>query len=435
MRNQPTRTRVAKDAGVHPARPWTGARATRSATTTTTAGAAGRSSRAGSREAVALREERRTRARKGESLPRPTRETFEEVAAEWLAQATIRPRTREWYEVALRLHVNPRFGRVRLSELSHRDIEELIADMQRVKRPAASGKEPKVGYAGWTIRGTITVVSRVLAFAVDEGKLTADPMDAFRKRERRRGSARKLPKVGKRQRVLSDEEVGRLLDHARPLYRPLLATAALGGLRLGELLALTWADVDFGSEHVHVGMQMGRDGKRVPPKTETSIRDVDLDPVLAAILREQRRARHSRSRGTTCFAGEVGTPMSQRNVERRGLDKAADEAGLNDGNRPRLRVHDLRHTFASGLIHDGLDPDYVAGQLGFGSFGHVSDLLGRVQQRREGGAGEGGSGARSAAPIAATAVLPTGGVQRRQEAVSAGGQVVEMPTMQGPVST
>ena len=57
-------------------------------------------------------------------------------------------------------------------------------------------------------------------------------------------------------------------------------------MRLGELLGLTWADVDFDAGVVRVRKQLGRDGKRVEPKTPQAIRDVVLMPALGRMLRE-----------------------------------------------------------------------------------------------------------------------------------------------------
>jgi integrase len=65
------------------------------------------------------------------------------------------------------------------------------------------------------------------------------------------------------------------------------------------------------------------------------------------------------------FATEIGTPMYYRNVTKRGLDRAADLAGLNYEGVPKLTLHDLRHTFASHLIVDlGVDVVQVSRQLG-----------------------------------------------------------------------
>jgi integrase len=65
------------------------------------------------------------------------------------------------------------------------------------------------------------------------------------------------------------------------------------------------------------------------------------------------------------FTTSLGTPLGYRNVERRGLAHAANQAGVNPPDQPPLRVHDLRHTFASHLIIDlKLDPAQVSRILG-----------------------------------------------------------------------
>jgi len=90
-------------------------------------------------------------------------------------------------------------------------------------------------------------------------------------------------------------------------------------------------------------------------------------PELAELLREHRRrllaAGLARPDGFV-FASRTGGPLQRRNVVRRGLDKAAKRAGLATGDTPHLRFHDLRHTYASLLIAQGLNVVFVSRQLG-----------------------------------------------------------------------
>lgn len=75
------------------------------------------------------------------------------------------------------------------------------------------------------------------------------------------------------------------------------------------------------------------------------------------------------------FSTAIGTPFYARNVSVRGLDKAADRAGLNSDHRPRVSMHDLRHTFASHLILDlKLDIVTVSRQLGHARPSITSDV-------------------------------------------------------------
>ena len=141
----------------------------------------------------------------------------------------------------------------------------------------------------------------------------------------------------------------------------MIATVLYSGLRISEMLGLTWEDIDFAAGLIHVRAQLSRAHRgtpaaRVAPKTPASVRDVPLIPQLARLLRIQRKASRFSRREDWVFATGCGTPYGHRNASRRCLARAADRAGLNDDGWPTLRFHDLRHTFASHLIVDlGLD--------------------------------------------------------------------------------
>ncbi len=288
------------------------------------------------------------RMRRGERVA-PSKATLAEIANAWLTDQTqIRPRTREKYEGAIRVHIIPRIGHVRISNLAEEHLLHLIRDMQAA------------GYAAWTIRGVLTPLGRILRHAVRHGQLASNPMQRLERGER--------PVVGRRdQRVLERAEIAALLLAATPKYRPLLATAIFSGLRLGELLGLVWRDIDLEHGFIHVRKQLDRDGQRTTPKTPQAVRDVVLMPTLGKVLREHRLASTYSQDNDPVFASTRGTPLYFRNVELRGLDNAANRAGLNSPDRQKLRLHDTRHTFASLLIAEGLDIVTVSRQLGHAS--------------------------------------------------------------------
>jgi integrase len=151
--------------------------------------------------------------------------------------------------------------------------------------------------------------------------------------------------------------IAELLNACLPRYRPLLATALYTGMRLSELLVLTWAEVDFEARLIRVRAQLSRahlgaPAQRVAPKTRAAVRDIPLAPQLAAVLaRERARARFSGDNDYV-FATRLGTPLGQRNVARTALAHTVTRARLDGRGRPPLRFHDLRHTFASHLIVD-----------------------------------------------------------------------------------
>ena len=282
------------------------------------------------------------KALRGE-LPGRTPITFSELAEQWLqgfaaqVQAGERSeRTLEQYEYFLRCHLLPVLGHRRIQELSTDDCAQLVSTLR------AKGLSAK------SINGCLVPLGRVLALALRRGYISDHPL--------RRLEASERPKVQKReQRVLSHAEIARLLAACLPRYRPFIATALYSGMRLSELLGLTWAEIDFERGFIHVRYQLGRGRHgeptgRVRLKTPAASRDIPLLPQLAALLRRLKLASAYSAPSDYVFCSALGTPLAYRNVERRGLRRAAEKAGIVQEGEPPLRLHDLRHTFASQLI-------------------------------------------------------------------------------------
>jgi integrase len=105
--------------------------------------------------------------------------------------------------------------------------------------------------------------------------------------------------------------------------------------------------------------------RRVRLKTTNAVRDIPLLPQLGALLKRHKLASDNSRPGDYVFASAVGTGLAFSNVERRGLRRAAEKVGLNRAGEAPLRVHDLRHTFASHMILDlKLDVTQVSRILG-----------------------------------------------------------------------
>ena len=147
--------------------------------------------------------------------------------------------------------------------------------------------------------------------------------------------------------VLSFEELERLLAALPEYHRPMVACAAYSGLRLGELRALTWHDVDLDPGIIHVRRAMDRDTVRMYTKTKSS-RSVGLPEHIRALLSDWRH-QCPPSDLDLVFPQQSGRVVEPSGFRRWVFKPALVRAGLD----PSFRIHDLRHTAASWYVHAG----------------------------------------------------------------------------------
>ena len=217
----------------------------------------------------------------------------------------------------------------------------------RVDEEVAKGR-----YAPHSIHNYGRSLHLVLTHAVRQGLIASSPADRLTSAER--------PKPGSgRRRFLDRHEIGLLIDAAPDRYRVAIACGPFSGLRLSEMLGLTWGDIDTRGAMLRVRHQMGRDGKRRALKPTAARRDVILIAQLGNELRKLRLASPYSSDEDLVFCSTAGRTIGHRNLTARGLEKAAMHAGLKG-----VTFHVLRHTFASILIANGHDPVFVSRQLG-----------------------------------------------------------------------
>jgi integrase len=205
------------------------------------------------------------------------------------------------------------------------------------------------GLSLWTVKRILGALSCVFTFALRRGYIPSHPFQRLERDERPHP-------LRSDQRVLTGTELARLFAACPLRYRPLLLTGAYTGMRLSEVLGLSWGDIDFAHGSVYVRHQLarGRHGvppHRISPKTRASVREIPLLPQLAAVLREHKRGSRFTAESDYVFATAHGTAFLHHNVSKRVLRRAASDAGLDRPGR-RVRFHDLRHTFASHLIID-----------------------------------------------------------------------------------
>jgi integrase len=165
--------------------------------------------------------------------------------------------------------VLPLVGSRLIREITVADVAELL------HRLRARGCAEK------TVAGALGTLNNVMRFAVRNYWIAESPVEKLEHYERPRPERHP-------QRALGREEIARLRANCLPAYRDLVATALYTGMRLSELLGLTWDDIDFnrGVIHVRAHLSMARIGSprgawRVAPKT----RGGPADPAHPAALR------------------------------------------------------------------------------------------------------------------------------------------------------
>ena len=183
-----------------------------------------------------------------------------------------------------------------------------------------------------------------------------------------------LPKLEHREmKTLPVEQLASFLREAKDsgvfeMYYVELAT----GLRRGELLGLKWEDIDFEHGNLRVKRQIARINGEVveaPLKTKNAYRTLPLAEDTIQVLKQQKKKVGS---SPWVFPSPTGGPISPDSVLHM-LHRVLKRAGL-----PRVRFHDLRHTFATLAIQNGVDIKTVSGMLGHFSAGFTLDTYAHV---------------------------------------------------------
>jgi integrase/recombinase XerD len=124
-------------------------------------------------------------------------------------------------------------------------------------------------------------------------------------------------------------------------FRELCITALLSGLRLGELLALQWNDIDFNSKVIQV-----KNSETFTTKTRKN-RIVPMSEELFRLLRDRKE--NIKNESTFVFHNKKGKPLKEQTISQQ-FKKHVIDAGIND----KLHFHSLRHSFATHLVKKGV---------------------------------------------------------------------------------
>ncbi|RAY15205.1 site-specific integrase [Actinomadura craniellae] len=244
-------------------------------------------------------------------------------SARWLASAgpSLKPKTRALYASLIKTQIEPAFGVLQVAEVRPIAVSEWVARM------VGRGLSPS------RIRQAYIVLSQIMTSAVDNDLIKASPCRGV-----------KLPRLPQTEpRILTPEEVDRLVSSARRPHDLLVQLLAFGGLRVGEAFALRRAHLDLDNGRLRVAEAVVEiAGKHVfgSPKSHQR-REITLPAFLVDRLRAHL-ADLDQAPETLLFTGRTGKAFHYNSWRRWYFDPAAEKAGLVD-----VTPHDLRATHAT----------------------------------------------------------------------------------------
>lgn len=277
--------------------------------------------------------------------------TFGEYADSWIkttVPATCKASTVKDYGDILRIHVRPVFQNLKITDVTRGKIKDFLL-----------GKINE-DYAKSTVSHLKDVVSGVLNKALDDEAIPANPalnLGKIIKRKDKKASINPL----------AADELRNLLDMVSerfPEHYTLFLLLARTGMRIGEALALRWGDIDFKGRFIEVQRSVVR-GTISTPKSDKS-RRVDMSLQLTEALKTHKL--NCKKKGLSLglgdapefiFTNKMGRVIDKDNWRRRVFYKKLEKAELR-----RIRIHDLRHTYATLRISKGDNIADVSKQLG-----------------------------------------------------------------------
>jgi integrase len=264
----------------------------------------------------------------------------------------LRPSTFSAFEYALDNIILKELGHLRPAQVTPDKLAWLIRDME------------DRGLAPSSIRRYLSPLGAIFNLALRRGIISTNPMSVLTDDERPRGGG-----VGSHY-EWEPTEIAALFSAADQLgtrsesrydYGPLVKLLALTGLRIGEALALRWADVDFPGGLIHVRSNLNRDGSLGAPKTVAGEREAWLSPGLVDMLVELKPQGATDEDFVFASRNNRRRPISYHNFRRRGFKPALEKAGLAGKG---ITTHTLRSAAISLYAANGLTLEETAKVMG-----------------------------------------------------------------------
>lgn len=285
--------------------------------------------------------------------PRAGKVTVAEFSERWYSTtAPLKPKTRHGYRSLLDSRILPLLGHLELRQVDPVLIREWVAELQAA------------GLSASRIRQARNVLHGVFRSAVEASLVVRNPVSGVRT----------PPLISRERRYLNAEQVETLAVAIGPPYDVLSYVLAYSGIRFGEAAALRRARCDLLRSRLRITESLAEvAGELHFGSTKTNRQRVVVLPGAVRDLLAHHLEGIEREPEALVFTSPTGRPLRYSNFRNRVWRPATETAGLND-----LKIHELRHTAASLMIHQGTDPKLVQSQLGHSSISVTYDIYGHL---------------------------------------------------------
>lgn len=275
----------------------------------------------------------------------------------------LKPSSYKAYSNAVKHRLKPDLGHLRIDHITPKTIRDWFIES---------------GLSAKTLRNYRVMLDFSLDMAVQDQIIESNPTDTLKLEHI-------LPKKKQSTEYEADpftkEEIGKLIKAADDWYRPMIITWLFTGMRPGELIALTWEDINF--EHRFIDINKSHVlGNEQTPKTETSVRLIEMLPMVWDALKEQKKK-------TFLIDGEKGYVFRYKKSlkcfkDHRNLTRYVWKPTIVEAKIRYRNQYQARHTFASQMLTEGNDPWWLAKQLGHKGIDMINRVYGQwIQDNNE----------------------------------------------------
>lgn len=299
---------------------------------------------------------------KNEGYFTPTNETMEIFVSKWLNTVYkhhVKPTTYERAEQVVKCHILPTFAKCEVSSIKTYDVQQFLSNK------SGDGLSPA------TVKIIRNVLSKAFQTAIDWELIDKNPTERV-----------KGPSIEKKSKeIWSAEESKIFLEECDELrWKVAFSLALHTGMRRGEVLALKWDNVDFEKYTVKIKESLAYTKEYglifTTPKTSNSFREVVIPASLIELLKKLNKEQDimKQRMGTSYHSFNLvvsttdGKPVQPRNFART-FDRLIKKASVK-----KISLHGLRHTNATLLMKQGINPKIVSERLGHANVGITLDI-------------------------------------------------------------